>query len=132
MSQTSNGNWNTDRQSPLKAQAAPQDQWSQNSDNKDEATNSSSFKRNQSYPPPQDSNRGERPPVQCYNCQEMGHISRSCPNPRKEREGGPRPPKTCFKCGKPGHMSFECQGTEDVGRRDTRRRSRSRDRGDSY
>ena len=24
--------------------------------------------------------------VRCYNCQEMGHYSRECSNPRKERK----------------------------------------------
>ncbi|CAG2174221.1 unnamed protein product, partial [Oppiella nova] len=28
--------------------------------------------------------------ITCYNCQEEGHGSRDCTNPKKEREGGPR------------------------------------------
>ena len=31
--------------------------------------------------------------MQCYKCQEFGHMARSCPNPKRERQrgGGGRP-----------------------------------------
>lgn len=37
----------------------------------------------------------------CYNCNEMGHLSRDCPKPPKR----PR----CAKCGKSGHEAEECK-----------------------
>lgn len=85
------GKWNNqDRTSPARGGGAKDEVWSNNSAgaDKDEPTNSSSFKRptydrnsstnNQDY-----NNRPPRTDMQCYNCQEMGHMSRSCPNPKK-------------------------------------------------
>jgi hypothetical protein len=51
----------------------------------------------------------EPPPINdagmvCFNCGEKGHLSRQCPNPRKEMKDRVR----CFNCGKVGHMSFDC------------------------
>jgi hypothetical protein len=65
-----------------------------------------------------------------YNCNQMGHISRDCTEPRKPsryppREGGapggapggggyggggdgPRGPMKCYNCGEEGHISREC------------------------
>lgn len=40
-------------------------------------------------------------PIQCYNCQEMGHKAFSCSKPR-----------VCAKCAEPGHHHGECQGRE--------------------
>ncbi len=36
----------------------------------------------------------------CYNCGGSGHMSRDCPEPRKEQ--------SCYNCGKGGHMSRDC------------------------
>ncbi|KAI8639138.1 hypothetical protein BD408DRAFT_421891, partial [Parasitella parasitica] len=33
----------------------------------------------------------------CYNCQETGHLSKDCSEPRAA--------KTCYKCQKTGHIS---------------------------
>jgi len=35
----------------------------------------------------------------CYNCNEVGHIVKDCPNAGT---------KTCYKCGGIGHISREC------------------------
>lgn len=36
----------------------------------------------------------------CYNCNQTGHISRDCTQPRAE--------KSCYKCGETGHISRDC------------------------
>ncbi len=38
--------------------------------------------------------------VTCYNCGEKGHISTSCPKPRR---------LTCYNCGGVGHISKDCK-----------------------
>jgi len=40
------------------------------------------------------------------NCQEDGHMSRDCPNPKKERDNGGG--NKCYNCQEDGHMSREC------------------------
>ncbi|KAM4060886.1 reverse transcriptase [Hirsutella rhossiliensis] len=40
-------------------------------------------------------------PVQCYNCQEIGHKAFSC-----------KKPQTCGRCAKPGHHHRECIAAE--------------------
>jgi hypothetical protein len=40
----------------------------------------------------------------CYNCNEVGHISRDCKKEKKQQTA------KCFNCGKPGHQMRECQG----------------------
>lgn len=56
--------------------------------------------------------------VQCYNCNEYGHISKSCPNEvviichRCNHKGHIEedcPNTKCFKCNRIGHKSFECK-----------------------
>lgn len=42
---------------------------------------------------------GDRGPMKCYNCQGEGHMSRDCPQERKERG-----PVTCYNCQGEGHM----------------------------
>ena len=56
-----------------------------------------------------------RKAVTCYNCDEVGHISRECSKPRKggnghSNRGGTRVFKgTCFICGKKGHPQSKCE-----------------------
>ena len=40
-----------------------------------------------------------RPVMTCWNCQEVGHMSRECRKPRIQK---------CFQCGKEGHQFREC------------------------
>ncbi|KJE89918.1 hypothetical protein CAOG_01319 [Capsaspora owczarzaki ATCC 30864] len=38
--------------------------------------------------------------IRCHNCDQMGHISRDCPNKRRV--------SPCYLCGEPGHTRFKC------------------------
>lgn len=40
--------------------------------------------------------------IRCFNCQQMGHVQRNCPNQR-----------SCYRCGRKGHQARDChQGNE--------------------
>lgn len=41
--------------------------------------------------------------IACYNCHAIGHISRDCKEPKKERE------QLCYNCGKAGHVARDCE-----------------------
>ena len=41
----------------------------------------------------------------CHNCQEMGHHSWECPQPKNKGKGKGQP---CFRCGVTGHASWDC------------------------
>jgi hypothetical protein len=57
--------------------------------------------------------------IKCFNCDEVGHLSRNCPNEivlhtclRCNTKGHSEydcPNVKCFKCNKIGHKSFECK-----------------------
>ncbi|CAK0844778.1 unnamed protein product [Prorocentrum cordatum] len=55
---------------------------------------------------------GSTSTMECYNCGAMGHSSRDCPEPRKEKGGGKgkgnRREMICVNCKKPGHKSRDC------------------------
>jgi probable ATP-dependent RNA helicase DDX4 len=46
----------------------------------------------------------------CYNCNEEGHRSADCPNPKKERrnDNGEVRSNKCYNCNEEGHRSADC------------------------
>lgn len=42
----------------------------------------------------------------CINCSEIGHISKNCPQEKREI---PQPAVTCFNCGETGHRFRDCK-----------------------
>lgn len=47
----------------------------------------------------------ERPQIKCFECGEVGHISRICPI----KEYNTRHVSSCFVCGDHGHKAFQCK-----------------------
>ena len=81
-----------------------------------------------------------RPPRNCFNCGQPGHLSKDCTQPRQNNGGGrggggggrgggggdrperaeggaPRPSGNCFTCGRPGHLSRNCPAAGGAGPR---------------
>ena len=45
--------------------------------------------------------KGDKSKVQCFNCQQFGHYSSECKNPKKARSDST---KDCYNCHKKGHV----------------------------
>ena len=56
---------------------------------------------------------GSGRPMSCYNCNEEGHISRDCPNPKQGNGAGSA---SCYNCNEEGHMSRDCPKPRSGGR----------------
>jgi hypothetical protein len=61
--------------------------------------------------------------IRCFNCDEVGHIARNCPNEviksctRCNEPGHDDtncPNVKCFKCNRIGHRSYECKASRDI------------------
>lgn len=50
---------------------------------------------------PEEKREIEKPEIKCNNCKELGHYVRSCPNVREDRN-------TCRNCKQPGHKASDC------------------------
>ena len=50
----------------------------------------------------------------CFNCGGNGHMSRDCPEPKKEREGGGG--GTCRRCNQEGHFAKDCTALGEDGK----------------
>ncbi|KAJ2903236.1 uncharacterized protein MKZ38_010188 [Zalerion maritima] len=55
----------------------------------------------------------DKPTIKCILCEEEGHRARDCPNEREKRDD--RPPRECRNCGSTEHIAKDCDQPRKAG-----------------